>query len=1109
MWALHRNTLLALALAGTGLGGTGVPPVGDTGKMPVPPRTAEARQPPAFHAGLRAACEAGEADGAMVLAVFVSGSCAACRRLQGETLRSEAFTTRGGPLHVAELGIEAEAATAAAFKVRSVPDLVLLASEGRIVARRQGFLPPEALLGWLDAGRQRAARGEWEGVASSRPGGTGILPVAGQPLADPQAERLVELLGEREPAARAQALQNLLAQGERAVPFLIKGVSHPHLGVRIGAHEALLRLAPASPPFDPWAPPAERQKLAAALGDWWARTGKLAPATGGTPVPPTPQAERAADRALQGVLSADPLTLTESMTALVGAGPTALPQVRAAIKRCERAGDRKGLWALEEVRWAILIPDGVEAAARGARRDLARGTSQERQAAALRLGEAGEGALPALAELVADGESLVQEGAARALSAIGGPQSLEALAALLRAADNNVRMVAAQALGQTKDPSAAKHLAAVLGDPDEMVACTAIAALEEAKATDRRGDLLRCLADPRWRVRAAAAEAIGKLKLRDTDAPLRALLDDPDPFVAKNALEALTHARVTLEPERLEALAKRLPVLTGQVAGILASQASPEAAKIIARFFEQGNDGTKAAILEAGASDMAILTKAAASPNPQLRRLAAAALRGRNDAPAAELITRLLDDNARDVRREATRVVLGLAAHRWGVTWGSSRPDHGILDELGGKRSTSQRPPSSQAGDEPTKDRQARAKELLAQHAAWRAILLKREGSAPEPVAAIAIYALGDGVADLPLLEKTFEAPDLRTSLDRLEERESISLILRRLPWPAGKAALAKGCRSPFFHAAALSNLEFASDQVRGFLLDPDLVLASLAGADEKTTESLMSYLLSSRRESYLSLLQRTEGADKLLAALLAAQKPLLHYLGIYALGMRGGEKSLATIEGLVNDKDPWIRRFAIQGIAIQLADPAELEKRLAPSLNDPEEAVLEVAVLGLLLPEVRAAASLDSDLRKFKFQKIQVYEYSWHRPDERPLVALPDKPPFLGRVHQLMESRKKEDDSLLSALVLLLAQYGDFSGIDLLASRGLSRLALSDAMAVGIALSKDPKYLPLLYSRLPKETEEWKLRGLLKAVRGMGGEEAREFRRAVNQRVREVSQRP
>ena len=159
-----------------------------------------------------------------------------------------------------------------------------------------------------------------------------------------------------------------------------------------------------------------------------------------------PTALGAIKAALLQLTGTDPSRRTEAMSTLAAHGPAALPSLREAIKRAERSGDQSALAAQEDVRWTILVPDALDRRVAGVRRTLARGASSERQTAATQLGRGGREAIPALQELVSDGDALVVENAVRALSSIGGADTIPAMAALLRASDANIRMTAAQAL---------------------------------------------------------------------------------------------------------------------------------------------------------------------------------------------------------------------------------------------------------------------------------------------------------------------------------------------------------------------------------------------------------------------------------------------------------------------------------------------------------------------------------------------------------------------------------------------------------------------------------------------------------------------------------------
>ena len=444
---------------------------------------AETTNAPVFHATFRAASAAAAADQSLVLLIFGAEWCAPCQRLKSETLAAPEFRRQGEPLHVVEVDVDANQKMARDFAVEAIPALVLLTADGKITGRRIGFVTPAEMLSFLDNGRRRADLGQWEGLAPANPLDPYLKKAAADSLTTNDLRQLVEMLGEPDPADRAGLAGILLAQREQAVPWLIDAVNNPYLGVRIGAADVLQRLAPGVAAIDPWQSPEELAATAANLKKWWAATGTL----------PSPGQARAADPALDNSIKAaletlrgdDPVRRTEAMAALAGAGPDALPAVREAIRRAERSGDQRVLGWLEDVRWAILIPDALEQHAAGVRKTLARGTSLERQAAAERLGKIGAEALGALTELVNDTDPHVAESAARALSEVGGDHAIPALAALLTAGDSNLRMTAAQALGHTKSAEAIKPLLTVADDPNEVVACTALAALQEARSAGR------------------------------------------------------------------------------------------------------------------------------------------------------------------------------------------------------------------------------------------------------------------------------------------------------------------------------------------------------------------------------------------------------------------------------------------------------------------------------------------------------------------------------------------------------------------------------------------------------------------------------------------------
>src|SRR6185503_15512897 len=363
---------------------------------------------------------------------------------------------------------------------------------------------------------------------------------------------------------------------------------------------------------DPWQSPAELADTVGTLRKWWADTGRLPPAA--APRPLDASAASSVNAAIDALRSGDAARRTEAMSTLVGHGSSALPALRAALKRYERENPRL-LALLEDVRWAILVPDALDRRAGGVRQALARWSSTDRQDAAARLGRAGRDAIPALAELASESDPLVVETAVRSLSTVGGKDVIPAMAALLKASDANLRMTAAQALGKTKSTEATPHLLASVDDTNEVVACAALAALDEVNSkdafmnpapgakdtlsSDMVAALKKALADERWRVRATAAEVAGKLHVNQLSSDLTKLLSDRDAFVVKNALVALNALSARPEARQLAALANRLPALRGEAVEMMAQTESDETIKSVESMYDGGDTETRLTIVKA------------------------------------------------------------------------------------------------------------------------------------------------------------------------------------------------------------------------------------------------------------------------------------------------------------------------------------------------------------------------------------------------------------------------------------------------------------------------------------------------------------------------------
>jgi HEAT repeat protein len=1051
--------------------------------------------------------------------------------LKNETLAASEFRLQAEPLHVVEVDVDTSKKMARDFAVEAIPTLVLLTADGKITGRRTGFVNTAEMTAFLENGRRRADLGQWDGLAPASPLDEYVKKAASDSLTTNDLRRLVEMLGEPDPADRAGLAAILLGQREQAVPWLIEGVNNPYLGARIGAAELLQRLAPGAAAVDPWQSPEELAVAAANLRKWWVATGALPPAAQARPADPA--LENSIKAGLEALRGDDPVRRTGAMAALAGAGADALPAVREALRRAEKSGDQRVLGWLEDVRWAILIPDTLEQQAGGVRKILARGKSLDRQAAAERLGKVGAEALGVLTELVNDNDSLVAESAARALSEVGGGQTIPALAALLTASDSNLRMTAAQALGRTRSEDAIKPLLTVVDDPNEVVACTALAALQEARSAGEfvpssrsvpeeiSSALKRCLGDTRWRVRAAAAEAAGKMGAHDTAEEVKKLLEDKDGFVVQKALAALNELGAPPDTRELAAIAKRLPGLRGGAVEMMLQSKTKETADAVTEIFNSSDVSGQVAILQAlagqgGGRDAAalelglngifpggnagateedagwksLLTKAAASPEVRLRRGAAEALRRQPAKLSAELVAPLLADEDAATRTAAADVVLSI------LTPPAAPP---IVARPGVAVPAKTNSPPASAG----------------QLAAWHAALLQRTNVAPSLSLAAALLATGDPKADWPLVLTALDKdkPEA-TPARRTQDAKAIELILAKLPWPEGRPVLDKLCGSPILFAIAAQYISRATPAAADYLLEPARFKSAVEPASGEALKAALECLAGSEMMAdgvtMWSLWGENDRVKAITLALVPSTNAAWRAAAVYSLGQRAdAEQNAAIFEKAAGDTNEWVRRAAAQALGRRTKDRAALESRLGPLLSDTNVEVAGVAAALLLEPEVRQAASLEGQLNYFEFDgnyggRTDIGT-TVNQNNERPLTTSEGKPAFLVPAAKWAATAKGEE---AAPFAVLLAQYGQFDGLDrLLAQSGAPKAneqnELDDAILTGIALSQDAKYLPALRKMTAAQNNDYQLRKILQAIQGMRGADARQLRLDINKKLR------
>jgi hypothetical protein len=205
------------------------------------------------------------------------------------------------------------------------------------------------------------------------------------------------------------------------------------------------------------------------------------------------------------------------------------------------------------------------------------------------------------------------------------------------------------------------------------------------------------------------------------------------------------------------------------------------------------------------------------------------------------------------------------------------------------------------------------------------------------------------------------------------------------------------------------------------------------------------------------------------------------------------------------------VRRAAVQSLARQTKERPALDARIGPLLSETNLPVATAAALALLQPEVRQAANLEMTAGFFVFENHSGGDSSAqvNLSADRPLTRLEGKPAFLEPARKWLATAKLSESI---PFALLLAQYGQFDGLDRLAAGsvegGGAENEMDDAMLAGIALSQEAKYLPVLRKLMDARNDEWSLKKLLQAIQGMRGPEVRQLRLDINKKIRNANNR-
>jgi hypothetical protein len=310
-----------------------------------------------------------------------------------------------------------------------------------------------------------------------------------------------------------------------------------------------------------------------------------------------------------------------------------------------------------------------------------------------------------------------------------------------------------------------------------------------------------------------------------------------------------------------------------------------------------------------------------------------------------------------------------------------------------------------------------------------------------------------------------------------------------------------------------LEYTEWAPPELRRFVCQEEQVVWALEHAKATDFTAIAQVLLGNADRTALSFKQQTPEVERIVKRLVESTQPMARALGVFALGRRTGEGRSEALDKALKDEDPWVRLAAVRG-AYRMAETQEArEARLGPLVADSIAVVATAAARALLDDTVYAAANLRGASSAFEYDEIHVWSYvtsSGYSGDAAaPVMLIDRKPAFLEAARRrLTEPHDAEDTETPSTMTLLLAQYGDFSGLEKML--GEWEAAKSDdpptELLIGLTLSKDRRFLPPVRKIVAGAEHASELRRVLTYLRGMTGEEARVLRQEINERMRNLN---
>ncbi len=465
-----------------------------------------------------------------ILIRFGGESCPWCRRLD-EEIAKPAVQKLLQSWTLVSLDVDKHAADARTLNIESIPAMRVLTSAGRLVESRDGYLPEEKLVDWLERRFERATEGLDEVLLS-----TG----APEPL---ELQKILRQFGDRNPTAREAAVRRLMPYRAETAEAVVKALRQEKLSSRLSAIELLREWQAPLDDLDPWRPETLTAERFTRLDDWLTTVSTRETA----PWSLTPAALADARFDIDQLLKADAVTAAATRERLARHKTALLPEVVARLRNATTDDERSRLLAL---RYRLVIADAIALRNPELVERLAAIDVRTRHQAVQELTEqAGADSQPLFLELFADVDPLVRELSLRGLRTAAGDDGTRALIKLLDDPEPNVRAAVLKQLAENPLPEYQPRLIEFLKTEKETALLVhAVRCFRKLKAKSP-DVLIPLLEHAEWQIRAETLDTLtgawqrypddetrNLLKQANVRAAVIERLGDDDAFVVSRAI---------------------------------------------------------------------------------------------------------------------------------------------------------------------------------------------------------------------------------------------------------------------------------------------------------------------------------------------------------------------------------------------------------------------------------------------------------------------------------------------------------------------------------------------------------------------------------------------